>query len=122
MDLQSGDCQVMGRSGVTLIRDGEEARYVAGSGFDISELGDLRMPEPEAGISEEVWQRVLAAEGESEEEQDREPTPEVLSLVEEREAARARRDWATSDRLRERIAALGWEVRDTASGPRLVPL
>jgi hypothetical protein len=122
MDLQAKDCQVMGRGGVTLIRDGEEARYEAGSGFDASELGDLHVPDLRTGIPEDVWTRVLAAEGESQEEQNREPTPEVLSLLEEREAARARRDWATSDELRERIDALGWQVRDTSSGPELVPL
>ncbi len=122
MDLHAKDCQVMGRGGVTLIRDGEEARYEAGSGFDTSELGDLHVPDPRSGIPEDVWARVLAAEGESQEEQDREPTPEVLSLLEEREAARARLDWATSDELRERIGALGWQVQDTSSGPELVPL
>lgn len=122
MDLEARDCQVMGRGGVTLIRGGEEARYGAGSGFGISELGDLQMPEPESGIPEDVWRRVLAAEGELQEELNREPSPEVLALLEEREAARARRDWATSDELRDRIAALGWQVRDTPSGPQLVPL
>ena len=35
-------------------------------------------------------------------------------------AARARRDFAESDRLREEIAARGWEVRDTAEGHDLV--
>jgi len=122
MDLQAKDCQVMGRGGVTLIRDGEEARYEAGSGFDVSELGDPHVPDLGSGIPEDVWRRVLAAESESQEEQNREPTPEVLILLEEREAARARRDWAASDELRERIVALGWQVRDTPSGPELVPL
>ena len=46
---------------------------------------------------------------------------EALALLREREAARARRDFATADRLREELRRLGWEVRDTASGPELVP-
>ena len=44
---------------------------------------------------------------------------EVLALVEERQAARASKDWAGSDRLRDQIAALGWVVKDTKEGPKL---
>jgi len=51
-----------------------------------------------------------------------EPSSEVLALVQEREAARARRDWATADTLRDRIAALGWRVKDTPTGTSLEPL
>ncbi|MGB9880541.1 MAG: CysS/YqeB C-terminal domain-containing protein, partial [Anaerolineae bacterium] len=50
------------------------------------------------------------------------PPPEVLALLHEREVARHQRDWATADALREHIAAMGWEVRDTPTGPELVPL
>ena len=45
---------------------------------------------------------------------------EVVSLAEARERARAERDFAEADRLRGEIAAAGWEVRDEASGFRLV--
>jgi cysteinyl-tRNA synthetase len=45
---------------------------------------------------------------------------EVEELAAARQAARARRDFAESDRLREEIAKLGWEVRDTAEGHDLV--
>jgi cysteinyl-tRNA synthetase len=45
---------------------------------------------------------------------------EVEELAAARQAARARRDFAESDRLREAIAELGWEVRDTAEGHDLV--
>ena len=41
-------------------------------------------------------------------------------LLEEREQARAERDFGTADRKRDELAALGFEVRDTAEGPRLV--
>jgi cysteinyl-tRNA synthetase len=47
---------------------------------------------------------------------------EVVSLAEARERARAERDFAEADRLRGEIAAAGWEVRDEASGFRLVRL
>lgn len=39
-------------------------------------------------------------------------TPEVLALIEKRKAARAIKDWATSDALREEINALGFEIVD----------
>ena len=47
---------------------------------------------------------------------------EVVELAEQRERARAERDFAAADELRERIAALGWEVRDGAQGFELLPL
>ncbi|MGI8650444.1 MAG: cysteine--tRNA ligase [Rubrobacter sp.] len=37
----------------------------------------------------------------------------------ERQAARSSKDWATSDRLRDELAAEGWTVEDTIEGPVL---
>jgi cysteinyl-tRNA synthetase len=45
----------------------------------------------------------------------------VRALAEQREQARAERDFATSDRLREELAAHGWDVRDGADGFELLP-
>jgi cysteinyl-tRNA synthetase len=42
-------------------------------------------------------------------------------LLEEREAARAERDFERADEIRERLEELGWEVRDSAGGAKLVP-
>jgi cysteinyl-tRNA synthetase len=47
---------------------------------------------------------------------------EVRRMAEERMTARSLRDFAAADRLREEIAALGWEVRDVAQGFELLPL
>jgi cysteinyl-tRNA synthetase len=44
---------------------------------------------------------------------------EVERLLQEREQARKRRDFATADRLRAQIATLGYVVEDTPRGPRL---
>jgi cysteinyl-tRNA synthetase len=41
-------------------------------------------------------------------------------LMLERERARREKDFARADELREELAELGWEVRDSAEGPRLV--
>jgi cysteinyl-tRNA synthetase len=46
--------------------------------------------------------------------------PEVLALLERRQAARKAKDFATADALRAEIAAAGWELRDTPAGPELV--
>ncbi|HUZ99065.1 MAG TPA: cysteine--tRNA ligase [Gaiellaceae bacterium] len=45
-----------------------------------------------------------------------EAPPEVVKLAEARRAARASGDFAEADRLRNEIADLGWEVRDTPGG------
>ena len=45
------------------------------------------------------------------------PLPDgAAELLERRAAARAARDWAASDALRDELAAMGVDVRDTASG------
>jgi cysteinyl-tRNA synthetase len=44
---------------------------------------------------------------------------DVERLAQEREQARKQRDFATADRLRAQIAALGYVIEDTPRGPRL---
>jgi cysteinyl-tRNA synthetase len=46
--------------------------------------------------------------------------PEAERLLDERETARAERDFERADRIRDELAARGWEVRDTPDGARLV--
>jgi cysteinyl-tRNA synthetase len=46
---------------------------------------------------------------------------EVIELRDARERARAARDYAEADRLREEIRSRGWEVRDGPDGPELLP-
>lgn len=45
---------------------------------------------------------------------------ELLDLVEEREQARLAKDYAAADAARDKLAAAGYEVRDTPQGPKLV--
>ncbi len=47
---------------------------------------------------------------------------EVRRMAEERMTARSLRDFAASDRLRDEVAAMGWEIRDVAGGFELLPL
>jgi cysteinyl-tRNA synthetase len=51
-----------------------------------------------------------------------EPDAEALELARRREAARAQRDFAEADRLRDELRGRGWEVRDSPEGPELLPL
>jgi hypothetical protein len=122
MDPDAGECRVMGRGSVTVIQAGRETQYRTGQGFAVSELGPFELPAPEAGIPADIWEQALAVQSEVEEQPTGGAPAEVLSLVEEREAARARRDWATSDQLRDRIADFGWQIRDTTAGPEVLPL
>jgi cysteinyl-tRNA synthetase len=46
---------------------------------------------------------------------------EAEALLSEREQARAAKDFGRADEIRDRLAALGWEVRDSAEGAKLVP-
>ena len=45
-----------------------------------------------------------------------EAPPEVIDLASRRAQARAGRDFETSDRLRDELAALGWQMRDEPGG------
>jgi cyanophycinase-like exopeptidase len=118
VDVGAGKCQVMGRGDTTVLRQGQAQRFKRGQTFALTELGPYHAPEPHSGLLPEVWKSVPAAQTYIAVE----PPTEVLALVEEREAARARRDWANADVLRQRIAALGWRVSDTPKGPRLEPV
>ena len=48
-------------------------------------------------------------------------TSEAPKLMQEREEARAAKDFARADELRDQLAELGWTVRDSAEGPSLGP-
>ena len=46
---------------------------------------------------------------------------EIQALLDARALARKGKDWAASDQLRDQLAALGWEVKDTKEGQRVTP-
>jgi cysteinyl-tRNA synthetase len=49
--------------------------------------------------------------------------PEDLRrLAEQRDAARAERDFERADAIRDQLAEAGWQIRDTPDGAKLVPL
>ena len=64
------------------------------------------------------WERINSVL-DLESEGDLKMPAEIAQLAEERIKARGNKDWKRSDDLRDRIAAQGWEVRDTAEGQKL---
>ena len=48
------------------------------------------------------------------------PDDRALALLRDRDAARAAKDWARADEIRDALADEGWTVRDGAGGPELV--
>jgi hypothetical protein len=121
LDLRAGCGHVLGNDGVTVLHAGSEQRFKAGTSFPLSLLGSFQMPEPAAGIPHPIWQEAIRAVDAAATQSKVEPPPEVLSLVEAREAARARKDWQAADDLRDQIASQGWQIQDTRQGPDLAP-
>jgi cyanophycinase-like exopeptidase len=117
IDFANGICEVNGVSSVSLIRDCDSKMYPAGAKFQLSELGELKLPDPlQRGIRPDVWDRVVNAPPPEENK----PSEKVLELFELRRQARADKQWAESDRLRDQISAFGWTVQDTKEGQKLV--
>ncbi|MFN2150368.1 MAG: hypothetical protein ACK2T5_02145, partial [Anaerolineales bacterium] len=70
-----------------------------------------------------VWESALRVEAEREARvQISQPGPEVLALLQAREAARSQKNWEQADALRDQVADLGWQINDTAEGSQLVRL
>ncbi len=150
LDVQSGNCQVLGLGGVTLIHTGhaheepaldmpgsglkEVARlrrghvhqYLSGESFPLDECCPFEVPATGVGLSPEVWRQALDVEAQLHEKNQEVPEPAgppsaVLELLALRQAARAARDWAAADGLRAQIAEFGWQVLDTPEGPKVIP-
>ena len=117
LDFGTGLCEVSGVSSVSLVRPNNPEIYPSGTKFPLSELGSVVMPEPvHKNIPDSVWDMVLNAPA----LEDDTPPPEVTSLAEKRFNARANKNWAESDKLRDEISALGWIVQDAKDGYKLV--
>jgi cysteinyl-tRNA synthetase len=67
------------------------------------------------------WDRVLGLDLDRDAREGFTPTEEMDSLVRERDEARAAKDYAKSDQLRERLQAMGLEVMDTPQGTTIRP-
>ncbi|HSL46617.1 MAG TPA: hypothetical protein VK897_24495 [Anaerolineales bacterium] len=117
IDFETGLCEVSGVSSVSLVRECSPEMYASGSKFPLSELGDFQIPSPVAkDIPAHVWQMCVNAPR----LEDDQPSEDVIELMEQRTNARANKNWAESDKLRDEIAARGWTVQDSKDGSKLV--
>jgi cyanophycinase-like exopeptidase len=122
-DCASRVCAVRGLGTVTILRGGESPVFASGESFSMNLLGDCEeIADPGGNIPAGIWQAALArqaslAEDRTGPERGSPPPAEVLSLVAQRQKARAARDWSLADALRDQIAAMGWQVQDTPEGP-----
>jgi cyanophycinase-like exopeptidase len=98
-------------------RGGHVHQYLDGQHFPMSEIGTFQPYHPEASLPTSIWQKALQARDLSKQEVLSVPSDKVIRLINEREAARKRKDWAVADELRKEIDKLGWEVSDAKDGP-----
>jgi cysteinyl-tRNA synthetase len=88
--------------------------------FDMARDGNRAIDSGEPGAGAVLgllagMDRVLGVlEGRGGDDADR----EVAELVAQRDTARKAKQWAESDRIRDRLAAMGWDVKDTPGGTR----
>jgi hypothetical protein len=129
IDLQSGACQVIGAGQVTVLSPHSRAVTERAHGFDLAELGPFRPANPAEGLPLDLWASLQpdghaarpASPPAAEAMPPQPAPPEVMNLVEAREAARQRHDWLTADKLRKEVLALGWQIQDTPSGAAVKP-
>jgi len=82
----------------------------------VGEANREQIPGAPEALREMLWLVGLDSVSEVEDAAD----SEAEALMAAREDARAAKDFARADEIRDRLAELGWEVRDSAEGPRLV--
>ncbi len=117
MDLGRGEGKVLGQGCVTVLHGGEMLCFRDGDRIALKKLGPFKPADLLAAVPLQVRDEALATGNETS------PViPDyVLALAEQRQAARVRHDWASADRLRNKIEELGWQVQDTAAGPKVLP-
>ncbi|EEI17911.1 cysteine--tRNA ligase [Corynebacterium lipophiloflavum DSM 44291] len=103
------------------VREGNKA-LAAGDGARASEIaGGVRAMAAVLGVDPGEWARA-AGEGvggaSSSEAANKALDVLVAAELERRAAARAEKDWASADAVRDRLAAAGIDITDTADGPQ----
>jgi len=83
-------------------------------------LAENTLTSTEAAAELAAWEQMDTVLGVGKPEEEA-PT-ELIALIEERTAARAAKDFARADAIRDELAEKGWAIEDTAKGARLKPL
>jgi len=84
----------------------------------VAEVAAAPIPDGEKFRLLSDWDRFLALDLDREVASPQQLPPGASERIEERERARAGRDWASADRIRAELAELGVEVIDTPEGTR----
>ncbi|MCT1554838.1 cysteine--tRNA ligase [Corynebacterium sanguinis] len=104
-----------------LVREGNKA-LAAGDAARAAEIaGTVRAMAAVLGVDPGEWSRTAGggAQGASlSEAADKALDVLVAAELDRRSAARAEKDWASADAVRDRLAAAGIEITDTADGPQ----
>ena len=88
----------------------------------VNETVSAEIPDADKYALLSSWDAVLGLDLERLAREGFEIPPDVQALVDERDEARAAKDFARSDEIRDRLTEMGWEVMDTDAGTRVRPL
>ena len=84
-------------------------------------LAEGKLTPPAAAAALAAWDKVDSVFGLGR-KPDAEAPPEIVALLDQRQAARQAKDFKKSDAIRDELKAKGWVIEDTPKGPRLKPV
>ena len=97
-----------------------------GALFDLARACNTFVTQPRGGdaidAAAALFDRLCGVLGLLQHKRDAAAPAEALELLEQRQQARAARDFARADEIRDRLKAMGFAVEDTKQGPKLKPL
>lgn len=122
LDFESSIATVAGAGRVTIRFNGEERYYPSGSTFDLERLTPAHaLDTPQLPNSKTCGERSRTIQIPNSKLPTSPITPHVPEKLREwaaeRDRLRAEKKFAESDRLRDRIAAVGYTIKDSPSGP-----
>jgi cysteinyl-tRNA synthetase len=82
-------------------------------------IAENKLSATQAASALATWERLDSVLGVGTKAATTEAPPELLALLEERQAARKAKNFARSDAIRDELKAKGWQIEDTPKGPRL---
>jgi cysteinyl-tRNA synthetase len=97
-----------------------------GALFDLARACNTFVTQPRGGdaidAAAALFDQLCGVLGLLQHKRDAAAPAEALELLEQRQQARAARDFARADEIRDRLKAMGFAVEDTKQGPKLKPL